>query len=315
MSFLRRNCYDSRQMSNPGQIAERKHPSGTVLAACKRLFERSQAAVFGLGCEQFQSILIDIADHYSPDVPESELLKFLETLRVEELALARGCVAGNEKAWETFLNKYRSLLYGAAYSVAKEESVAKELADSLYAELYGLPKDSGRRVSKLEYYKGRGSLEGWLRTVLAQEYVNRYRRTKHQVSLEEKVEAGVQFPAVEAPQNSQPISAMEDATAKALAGLEAEDRLLLTAYFLDGRTLAEIGRMMRVHESTISRKLDRLTVALRKSIRKELLARGLSPRQADELMQEMDVRDLNVNVRANLQQEPGASAFYKSNEE
>src|SRR6185369_15486252 len=206
-------------MSNPGQIAERKPPSGTVLTACKRLFERSQAAVFGLGCEQFQSILIDIADHYSPGVPESELLKFLDSLRVEELALARGCVAGNEKAWETFLNKYRSLLYGAAYSVAKEESVAKELADSLYAELYGLPKESGRRVSKLEYYKGRGSMEGWLRTVVAQEYVNRYRRTKHEVSLEEKVEAGVQFPAAQSPAEAPVGSTIEEATAKALAGL------------------------------------------------------------------------------------------------
>ena len=314
MSFLRRNCYDSWRMSNPGQIAERKRPSGAVQATCEQLFEKSQAASFGLEEEQFQSILLNISEHYAPGVPDPELIKFLETLRVEELALARGCVAGNEKAWETFLTRYRSALYGAAFSVSKEESVAKELADSLYAELYGLPKDSGRRVSKLEYYKGRGSLEGWLRTVVAQEYVNRYRRTRHEVSLEEKVEAGVQFVAAQPPP-VRSASAIEEATVKALAGLEAEDRLLLAAYFLDGRTLAEIGRMMRVHESTISRKLDRLTTTLRKSIKKELLSKGLSARQADELMQEMDVRDLNVNVRANLQQESGASAFYKSNEE
>ena len=292
-------------MSNPGQIAEQKAPKGAVRAACERLFERSQGAKFGLGCDSFQAILIDIAGQYAPAAEGPELVKFLETLKVEELALARGCVAGNEKAWETFLTRFRSSLYGAAYSVAKEESVAKELADSLYAELYGLPKESGRRVSKLEYYKGRGSLEGWLRTVVAQEYVNRYRRTKHEVSLEEKVEAGVQFPAAQSPTEARAGSAIEEATAKALAGLEAEDRLLLAAYFLDGRTLAEIGRMMRVHESTISRKLERVTAALRKSIRKELLAKGMSARQADELMQEMDVRDLNVNVRANLQQDPG----------
>jgi RNA polymerase sigma-70 factor (ECF subfamily) len=302
-------------MSNPGQIAERKAPTGAVRAACERLFERSQGARFGLGCDSFQAILIEIAGQYAPAAEGPELVKFLETLKVEELALARGCVAGNEKAWETFLTRFRSSLYGAAYSVAKEESVAKELADSLYADLYGLPKESGRRVSKLEYYKGRGSLEGWLRTVVAQEYVNRYRRTKHEVSLEEKVEAGGQFPAAQSPAQAPAGSAIEGATAKALAGLEAEDRLLLAAYFLDGRTLAEIGRMMRVHESTISRKLERVTAALRKSIRKELLATGLSARQADELMQEMDVRDLNVNVRANLQQDPGTTAFYKSNEE
>ena len=302
-------------MSNPGQIAERKAPTEVVRAACERLFERSQGAKFGLGCDSFQAILIDIGAQYAPGVEAPELVKFLETLKVEELALARGCVAGNEKAWETFLTRFRSSLYGAAYSVAKEESVAKELADSLYAELYGLPKESGRRVSKLEYYKGRGSLEGWLRTVVAQEYINRYRRTKHEVSLEEKVEAGVQFLAAQSSSGHQTGSAIEEATAKVLGGLEAEDRLLLAAYFLDGRTLAEIGRMMSVHESTISRKLERVTAALRKSIRKELLAKGLSARQADELMQEMDVRDLNVNVRANLQQEPGTSAFYESNEE
>jgi RNA polymerase sigma-70 factor (ECF subfamily) len=302
-------------MNNPGQIAERRKPPEAVRAACERLFERSQGAKFGLRCEEFQAILVDIAGQYAPGVEGPELIKFLETLKVEELALARGCASGNEKAWETFLTRYRSSLYGAAYSVAKEESVAKELADSLYAELYGLPKESGRRVSKLEYYKGRGSLEGWLRTVVAQEYVNRYRRTKHEVSLEEKVEAGVQFPAAQGSSKSQSGSVIEQATARALGGLEAEDRLLLAAYFLDGRTLAEIGRMMRVHESTISRKLERVTAALRKSIRKELLAKGLSARQADELMQEMDVRDLNVNVRANLQQEPRTSTFYKSNGE
>jgi RNA polymerase sigma-70 factor (ECF subfamily) len=302
-------------MSNPGQIAERKSPTAAVCAACERLFETSQGSVFGLSVEGFQWILIDIAGQYAPGAEGPELVAFLQGLKVQELALARGCVAGNEKAWETFLTRYRGTLYGAAYSVAKEESVAKELADSLYAELYGLPKESGKRVSKLEYYKGRGSLEGWLRTVIAQEYVNRYRRTKHEVSLEEKVEAGVQFPATAEPAGTQGGSSIEEATSKALAGLEAEDRILLVAYFLDGRTLAEIGRVLRVHESTVSRKLERLTATLRKSIRKELLARGVNGRQADEWMQDMDVRDLNVNVRANLQQDSGTSAFSKSNEE
>jgi RNA polymerase sigma-70 factor (ECF subfamily) len=285
-----------------------------VQATCNRLFERSQGASFGLTCDHFQTILLDIAAQYVPGADGPELLKFLESLKVEELALARACSAGNEAAWETFLNRYRSALYGAAYAVAKEESVAKELADSLYADLYGLPKESGKRVSKLEYYKGRGSLEGWLRTVVAQEYVNRYRRTKHEVSLEEKVEAGLQFPAPIATPAAN-ASPLEAATSRAMAGLESEDRLILATYFLDGRTLAEIARLLRVHESTISRKLERVTSGLRKSIRKELLASGLSTRQADELMQETDVRDLAVNVRANLQQEPGTSTFYKSTEE
>ena len=49
------------------------------------------------------------------------------------------------------------------------------------------------RSSKLLFYTGRGSLEGWLRTVMAQEFINRYRKQKRLVSLEEQTEEGVQF--------------------------------------------------------------------------------------------------------------------------
>ena len=46
---------------------------------------------------------------------------------------------------------------------------------------------------------------------------------------------------------------------------------VLAAYYLDGRTLAEIARMLGVHESTISRKVDKLA----KSLRKKILATGM----------------------------------------
>ena len=72
---------------------------------------------------------------------------------------------------------------------------AAELADSLFADLYGVNARDGVRNSKLVFYTGRGSLEGWLRTVMAQEFINRYRKQKRTVSLEEQTEEGVQFAA------------------------------------------------------------------------------------------------------------------------
>ncbi|MDT8066878.1 MAG: sigma-70 family RNA polymerase sigma factor [Terriglobia bacterium] len=303
-------------MVSSGQTAEPARISTAVRSACDRLFETSQAARYGLSPDSFRTTLADIVEQYAPAASENEVVRFLDTLKAEELALARGCVEGNEFSWQTFLSRYRASLYGAAYSIAKEESIARELADSLYAELYGLPNESGRRISKLQYYKGRGSLEGWLRTVVAQEFVNRYRRTRHEVSLEEKVEAGAQFSATDI-RGSESIAdpRVSKAVAFALGELETESRLILNSYYLDGRTLAEIGRVFHVHESTISRKLERATKALRKMIKKQLLAQGMGGRQADELMQETDVRDLNVNIRENLQQESSKTAFYKSTEE
>jgi RNA polymerase sigma-70 factor (ECF subfamily) len=296
-----------------GQTTESVRLSAAVRSTCDRIFETAQAARYGLNPGAFRAILTDIAGQYAPGMRDQELVRFLETLKAEELALARGCVAGNEFAWQTFLTRYRASLYGAAYAVAKEESIARELADSLYAELYGLPNESGRRISKLQYYKGRGSLEGWLRTVVAQEFVNRYRRTRREVSLEEKIETGMQFPAPSGTEATlPPDEGVKRAVVRVLDGLDAESRLLLSAYYLDGRTLADIGRTLHVHESTISRKLERVTKAIRRAIRKELVASGLGTVQADELIQETDVRDLNVNIRENLRQESGPTAFYKS---
>jgi RNA polymerase sigma-70 factor, ECF subfamily len=66
---------------------------------------------------------------------------------------------------------------------------------------------------------------------------------------------------------------------------------------------------MRVHESTISRKLDRLVQSVRKDLRKRLISGGMSPGEADEILTEVDVRDLEVKVRENLKQESPPSAF------
>src|SRR5437899_9192100 len=241
-------------------------------AGCERI---------GLTRESFSVILCEVATKYGASSGD-EARTFFLSLRVDELALARACAAGENSAWEIFLARYREKLYLSALRIAREDSAARELADTLYADLYGSNTRDGQRVSKLASYTGRGSLEGWLRTVLAQEYVNRYRRTKRLVSLDEESEDGAQFPAAD-PEPVVPADhRLTLATDQALALLSAEDRTILSAYYLDGRTLAEIARMLGVHESTSSRKLDKLVQTLRKQILAGLSRRGMARRQAEE---------------------------------
>ena len=267
-------------------------------AGCERI---------GLTRETFSAILCEVGAK-SGAASETDARSFFLSLRLEELALARACVAGENAAWEIFLTKYREKLYLSALRIAREDSAARELADGLYADLYGTTTREGQRVSKLASYTGRGSLEGWLRTVLAQEYVNRYRRTKRLVSLDEESEEGVQFRAADPEPVTPADNRLGDATDEVLAGLPAEDRMVLSAYYLDGRTLAEIARMLGVHESTISRKLDKLAKSLRKQIIAGLSQRGMSRRQAEEAL-ETDVRDLQVDIRRSLAQETPTASF------
>jgi len=261
----------------------------------------------GLNRESFAAILREIGAK-QPASSEPELRAFFLSLRVDELVLARACAAGHNEAWEIFMTRYREKLYLSALRVAREDSAARDLADTLYADLYGTTTRDGHRYSKLSSYTGRGSLEGWLRTVLAQEYVNRYRRTKRLVSLEEESEDGIQFRAPDPEPVVPADNRLAQATDEALASLSGEDRTVLSAYYLDERTLAEIARMLGVHESTISRKIDKLAKSLRKQIIASLGRRGMSRRQAEEAL-ETDVRDLQVDIRRSLAQESPPPSF------
>ncbi len=287
-------------------MVSRAQSEGASTAA--ELYARSGAAAYGVSAEQFAQILEGIQHKYLPNAASSEKADLCAGLRLEELALARACAAGNERAWEAFIGRYRQKLHGMAMQITREAAQAAELADSLFAELYGMNTRDGVRNSKLLFYTGRGSLEGWLRTVMAQEFINRYRKQKRTVSLEEQTEDGVQFAASEPEPVCSGEPRLEAATDEALAELPAEDRFTLASYYLDGRTLAEIARALGLHESSVSRRLDRLSAGLRKRILAGLRERGMSHAQAAEAL-ETDVRDMTLDLRSRLTQDSGPTTF------
>ncbi len=296
-------------MRNRGTIAGIEEEGAGACAASPdyppylaELYAKSGGHRFGLSLQNFALILQEVSGRYlSPHASQAETAELHRSLRLEDLVLARACACGNELAWECFLNQYRAKLFLAAAAMAKEESAARELADGVYADLFGTRQSAnGKRISKLASYTGRGSLEGWLRTVLAQEYVNRYRSVRRLVSFEEGSRRGEQF-ELKSEAVVRVDSRLEQAVDEALGEVPADERLLLASWYLDGRTLAEIARMLGVHESTVSRRLDKITASLRKRILRGLRGRGMDARAAEEAM-EVDVRDVLVDVRSRLVQ-------------
>lgn len=248
---------------------------------CARLYSESEAASFSLSLEEFANLFKDT----QPDR--------LRSVRLKDFVLARACAHGHTGAWEFFITHYREKLYLAAIAITHDEVRGRELADSLWADLYSA------RTSKLNSFLGRGSLEGWLKTILAQEFVNRIRKERKLVPFDDALETLAQS---EEPDPLLDQRALASATDFALAALSAEDRFLLAAYYLDERTLSEIGRMLGTHESTISRRLDKITNVLRKQIIACLCKTGIPKRAAEEML-DIDVRDLAINVREKLAQE------------
>ena len=221
---------------------------------------------------------------------------FWRTLHLEELAVARGCALGRESAWRHFLAQYQDKLTRAAVEMTRSAALGEELANALYSELFGLTEHEGKRWSPLLGYSGRGSLMGWLRAILAQRRVDQYRKIGRETALDEIEPAAAVSEKIE-------LERLEDlrvALKITLSGASAEERFLLSAYYLDRHTLEEISGVLRVHVATVSRKLKRATERLRKQLLRTLVTQGLSRRAAEEALGS-DPRDIEINLRKLLQ--------------
>jgi RNA polymerase sigma-70 factor (ECF subfamily) len=196
-------------------------------------------------------------------------------LRLADLALACACSAGNSAAWDHFVAQYRPELYRAARAIAGE-SGARELADSLYAELFGLREKGGQRKSLFDYFHGRSKLGTWLRAILAQRHVDDFRRTKKTDSLDDTDDGEQQIELAAAntetdPEREKYLVMMQATLAAILDALAPGDRLRLAYYYVEELTLAQIGKLLGEHEATVSRKLERTRREVRQQVETALL--------------------------------------------
>jgi RNA polymerase sigma-70 factor (ECF subfamily) len=293
------------------QSTASRNPAGPIAelppSLIHELWRTAEAETCCLSLEEFSAALASIGEKVNYGLPQgnhpnlAQKAAFCRSLHLAELALAHACALGHEAAWEIFLLRYRASLVQTAISITGSVTLGHDLADSLYAELYGLRQTEGERRSPLLSYSGRGSLLGWLRTTLVQRFRDHHRRTHRETPLEDLDSPA---PLISIQQNLHLLSA---AVARTLRGIAAEDRFLLSAYYLDRQTLLQIAQTLAVHEATISRRLKRLAESLRKHLIENLILGGLSKAAAEEALG-ADPRDVEINLR-NLLQTSQSSTF------
>ena len=256
-----------------------------------------------------------------PDVSSKQVGEFIDALHADELLLVIACERGDEAAWNELIEQYRATVISAARSASAGASEAEELADSVWAELYGLrARAGGGAAGKLAYYSGCGSLGGWLRAVVGQLAIDRHRRSSRLVQTEEASE--FDRAAGDAPEgdrwrpaaqpdpesalaDSDATRAVEEALARSMGGLDAEDRLLVKLYYFDGLRLKEAGAVLGVHEATASRRLARLHAEIRRRV--EAILTGEHRWTREQTLAEVGRSQTNADLRTMLATEVAAA--------
>lgn len=243
-------------------------------ALVERLYRQGKAEQWRLPVDLFAAALeVSAARAFADRISTSrDLERYLASLFLEDLALACACAAGDDAAWEYFVQAQRPVLYRAADALDPGGG-ARDLADSLYADLYGLQNRAGERQSLFRYFHGRSSLATWLRAVLTQRHVDRLRaerRTRSMEELPEETLVAVTAAEPPDPNRGRYLALIRRALDRALSRLDARDRLRLACYYAQELTMAQTGRLLREHEATVSRHLARSRRAIRDEVERQL---------------------------------------------
>lgn len=263
-----------------------------------------------------------------PEATPGEIEQFLETLHADELLLVVACERGDETAWSDLIERYRATVLSAARTASAGEAEAEELAQSVWAELYGLrERADGTPAGKLAYYSGCGSLGGWLRAVVGQLAIDRHRRSSRLVQTEDAEtferlaeteghgEDNFRAATTADPERtlaeSEATQAVQRALARAVQELDAEDRLLVKLYYVDDMRLREAGRVLGVHEATASRRLARAQNEIRRRVETLLIAEhNWTREEVERTLSEVATR-LETDVSQLLATSPAETAAEK----
>lgn len=161
------------------------------------------------------------------------------------------CASGDRKAQTALYNQFASKMYGVCLNYSKD---ATEAEDNL--------QDGFIRVfTKIDQYGFKGSFEGWMRRIMVNTSLEKFRKNNHLHPVEDMmVFENVQI----AEETISTISA--DDLLKIIQELPPRYKMVFNLYAIEGYSHQEIAKLMDINEGTSKSNLSRARVILQKKV-------------------------------------------------
>jgi RNA polymerase sigma-70 factor (ECF subfamily) len=241
----------------------------------------------GVDIDEYQTHLERISDRYlgAQRNVEAEAL-FVQSLHTNDLLLTLACAKGKDAGWRRFHTKYRKYLSDLSRHLLGGSPDREELGETIWIDLF-LPDKSGN--SRIASYDGRSSLATWLRVVVGNRVINVRQR---------RIVSTGNIDTVPEPMDPSAVQRIESrlgagryhamilgAFERALSGLNHREALIVLMRYDQGLQLGAIARLFDVHQSTITRQLERVVERLRERVTSLLASEyGLDGAQIDECL-------------------------------
>ena len=169
------------------------------------------------------------------------------------MKIIKGCLAGNRRDQELLYRRFAGKLYAVSLQYSGNDDEARDILQEGFIKIF----------TNLGQYKNEGSFEGWMRKVIVNTALEKY-RSRHNLYRVDDIESVLEIEA--------------DPGNNDFAGLQAVDllhlirelppkyRMVFTLYAIEGYSHKEIAAHMNITEGTSKSNLSRARFILQKKV-------------------------------------------------
>jgi RNA polymerase sigma-70 factor len=201
------------------------------------------------------------------DAPWDGRTEFLSKLHTDDLYLTTACALNSDAAWARFYSLYQKYVNDLLRYLCSARGIAAEPVSDLLMDLF-LPDRSGR--CRIASYDGRSSLATWLRVIVSHRVINEGQSRRNSLlrtglcpeladeSALERLETSIKAARYE--------QIIQECLKSACDVLSPQEKLMVLSRFEEGLHLGEIADSFGVHQSTVTRSLERVAKKIREHV-------------------------------------------------
>lgn len=175
----------------------------------------------------------------------------MDTIILDEVI--KGCKAGKVKDQERLFNLYSDDLFGVCLYYSKDQTEAEDLLHEGFLKIF----------QHINSYRYEGSFEGWMRRIMINTSLERFRKERHLYPLSEA--ENTMEDIVEENIISQ-ITTKD--LLKMIQDLSPRYRMVFNLYAVEGYSHKEISEMLGISEGTSKSNLARARIILQRNVKR-----------------------------------------------
>ena len=170
--------------------------------------------------------------------------------------IIKGCIAGKNEAQEALYNKYSRKMFGLCLRYTKDYSAAEDVLQDGFIKV----------LTNISSFKGKGSFEGWIRRIMINTALERYRKQfqMYSISDNEEIIEKIAYNDV-----------VDEISAKDLLKLVQElppaYKMAFNLYAIDGYSHKEISEKLDISVGTSKSNLSRARKILQTKVEKHFI--------------------------------------------